>query len=99
MTFETEYQLQEFREVQEQYFDEDGVTYTSIHQSIMEQMLKLINQLELEIKGKSDTDLDQLFRGAISHALLGNDEGDKLSKETFDLIVDATVEASKEKSQ
>jgi hypothetical protein len=51
MDFETEYQLQEFREIQNQYFDEEGKNYPAGINStyIMEQMLKLINQLEKEI--------------------------------------------------
>jgi len=53
MTFETEYQILEFRKIQDQYFDEKGEAYTpasSIDKNIKEQMLKLINQMETEIK-------------------------------------------------
>jgi len=53
MDFETEYQLEEFREIQKQYFDEEGKLYGGLRcaqlSSIMERMLKLINQMESEI--------------------------------------------------
>jgi hypothetical protein len=56
MTFETEYQLQQFREVEAEYFSPDGQTYPATIPSnlrnIMVRMLKLINQLEKEGKGK-----------------------------------------------
>lgn len=48
--FETEYQLQEFREIQKDHFDEDGKAFRnviSVH--LCERMLKLINQLESEL--------------------------------------------------
>lgn len=57
MTFETEYQLQEFRELQSNYFDEDGKAYTGtiFNLEMCERMLKLINQLESEIQsGNND---------------------------------------------
>lgn len=55
MTFETEYQLQEFRKIQKQYFDEEGTLWGGLSsfckpmKSIAESMLKLINQLEKEL--------------------------------------------------
>lgn len=53
MTFETEYQLQEFREIQQQYFADNGKLWGGLQcanlSSIMSQMLTLINQLESEI--------------------------------------------------
>lgn len=54
MNFETEYQLQEFREIQGQYFDELGKAYTGtiFNLDTAERMLKLINQLEIELKTK-----------------------------------------------
>ncbi len=47
MTFEQEYKLEQFREIQNQYFDEEGKCYQGIYIStaIMEQMLDLINEL------------------------------------------------------
>jgi len=49
-TYEAEYQLQEFRDVQKEHFDEDGKCWTGNHPAnhiyIMEQMLNLINILE-----------------------------------------------------
>lgn len=50
--FETEYQLQEFREIQGQHFDKYNTHYTGVTVSrhTAEQMLKLINQMEIEIK-------------------------------------------------
>lgn len=54
MTFETEYQLQQFNEIKEQYFDENDKLWAGLNcaplESIMEQMLRLINQMETEIK-------------------------------------------------
>lgn len=49
--FETEYQLQEFRELQPSYFDKDGKAYTGtiFDLNMAERMLKLINQLESKI--------------------------------------------------
>ena len=53
MDFETEYQLQEFREIQNQYFTKEGKLWGGLHcanlSSIMERMLKLIDQMETEI--------------------------------------------------
>jgi len=50
-TFETEYQLQEWREIESQHFDSDGNAYTGqvMSRSTQEQMLKLINQLDSEL--------------------------------------------------
>lgn len=50
-SFETEYQLREFREVQPQYFDQDGKAYTGsiFNLDMAESMIRLINQLEAEI--------------------------------------------------
>lgn len=50
-TFETEYQLQEWREIESQHFDSDGKAYSGQNMSTTtkEQMLKLINQLDSEL--------------------------------------------------
>jgi hypothetical protein len=50
--FETVYQLQEFRSIEKEYFNEKGELYRNIKVTprIMEMMLKLINQLEKEIQ-------------------------------------------------
>jgi len=50
LDFETEYQLNEFREIQSEHFDEFGKVFTN-HTSpnLCEQMLKLINQLEIAL--------------------------------------------------
>ena len=55
MTFETEYMLQEFREMQSEHFDENGKVYAGLGSQhwLAERMLKLINQLEKEIKNKT----------------------------------------------
>jgi hypothetical protein len=51
MTFETQYQLEEFRAMQPELFDESGKAYRSVYAyGNMEDMLKLINQMEIEIK-------------------------------------------------
>jgi hypothetical protein len=51
MTFETEYQLKEFREIQSQHFDSDGKIFSGNGREhyLAEKMLKLINQFEYEI--------------------------------------------------
>jgi hypothetical protein len=50
--FEAAYALQAFREIQDQLFDADGKQYTGVGVSTgnTEQMLRLINLLEAEIK-------------------------------------------------
>ena len=47
MNFEQTYQLEQFREVQDQYFDKNDKCYTGVNLSpvIMECMLNLINIL------------------------------------------------------
>ena len=51
MTFETEYQLKEFREIQGEHFDSEGKVYAGLgnQHRLAEKMLKLINLLEAEI--------------------------------------------------
>lgn len=51
ITFETEYQLQEWRNVESQHFDCDGNAFTGQQMALntQEQMLRLINQLETEL--------------------------------------------------
>lgn len=53
-TFETEYQLQEWRKIELQHFDSDGFAYAGqvMSRSTQEQMLKLINQLDSELSMK-----------------------------------------------
>jgi hypothetical protein len=50
MQFETEYQLQQFRDIQGEHFDSDGKIFAGNgrEHSLAEQMLKLIDQLERE---------------------------------------------------
>jgi len=54
MTFETDYNLYQFRKIQNQYFWEDNTCQEAIvpanMKNIMEQMLLLINQMEIEIE-------------------------------------------------
>lgn len=51
MTFDTEYMLEEFRATQHELFDSDGKSYRSVWMhSAADDMLKLINALEQEIK-------------------------------------------------
>lgn len=47
MEFELQYELDEFREIQDQYFDEDGKCYNRhiLSTDIAEKMLNLINNL------------------------------------------------------
>ena len=53
MNFDTEYALEQFREIQDQYFDKDGKLWGGLHcanlSGIMTQMLALINRLEIEM--------------------------------------------------
>ena len=46
--FETSYQLEEFRAIQPELFDAGGKSYRNSYYE--EQMLRLINQMEYEIK-------------------------------------------------
>jgi hypothetical protein len=50
MTFETSYLLEEFRAIQPELFDAGGSLIYPRHPLVMEDMLKLINQMEYEIK-------------------------------------------------
>lgn len=51
MTFDTEYELQQFRDVQSEYFDEEDKVYPNVNsQHACNRMLKLINSLESELK-------------------------------------------------
>lgn len=51
-TFETEYQLQEWRKIESEHFDSNGNAYTgqTMDRSTQEQMRTLINQLDSELK-------------------------------------------------
>jgi len=71
MEFETKYQLEQFREVQDQYFTEEGKLWGGLHcanmSSIMRQMLLLIDQMETDLvkrdlAEKHDTSLDHAFK-------------------------------------
>jgi len=74
MNFETQWQLDEFREVKDQYFDENNKLWGGLQcanmTSIMSQMLKLIDQLvnevgtfEYEMKGlKEDLSHADVYR-------------------------------------
>jgi hypothetical protein len=50
--FETQYQLEQFREIEGQYFDEYNIHYagTQMDRNCAQKMLNLINQMEYEIK-------------------------------------------------
>jgi hypothetical protein len=51
MNFETSYLLEEFRAIQPELFDGSGKAYRSVYAyENMEDMLKLINQMEQEIR-------------------------------------------------
>lgn len=51
INFDAKYILQEFRELQKDYFDEDGGAYkNSMSTDFCELMLTLINTLELQVK-------------------------------------------------
>ncbi len=69
MDFETEYQLKMFREIQNQYFDEEGNLWGGLQTcnmtNIMGTMFRLINQMEVELikndLSDDDKSLDQVF--------------------------------------
>jgi hypothetical protein len=62
LDFETEYQLQEFRDIQKDHFDKDGKAFQSvISVHLCERMLKLINQLEIELQ-TGESEPDRIFR-------------------------------------
>lgn len=52
MNFDTEWNLQEFREEQKELFDNNGKRYkgVSLSNETAEAMLKIINDMEMEIK-------------------------------------------------
>jgi hypothetical protein len=52
LSFDVEYELEQFREIERDHFDDDGKAYRhliSVH--LCERMLKLINLMEAELKG------------------------------------------------
>ena len=51
ITFETEYQLNQWREIKPQHFDSEDKAYTGqiMSRDTQEQMLRLINQLDCEL--------------------------------------------------
>lgn len=51
ITSETEYQLQEWKRIESQHFDSEGKAYagTTMSRDTQERMLKLINQLIVEL--------------------------------------------------
>ena len=49
ISFETEYQLEEFRKIEEEYFNEKETYGVGLPKSIMNRMRNLINQMEKEI--------------------------------------------------
>lgn len=60
MDFDLEYKLQQFREVEKDYFDENNERYsTKIGKESSEMMLQLINELECAL-AKAETDIRQL---------------------------------------
>lgn len=66
MTFETQWQLDNFREIKDQYFDKDEKLWTGLIgvgdlHYIMEQMLKLIGQLTIEV-GELEYNNKQLLK-------------------------------------
>lgn len=63
MNFETEHQLKEFRAIQPELFDEYGKRYTGVlisHRQA-EQMLKLIDQMEIEIIDLQNKTADAIY--------------------------------------
>lgn len=52
ISFETEYQLEEFRKIEGEYFNEKGTYGVGLPKSIMNRMRNLINQMEKDINNK-----------------------------------------------
>ena len=53
ISFDTEYELEQFRAIEKDHFDDNGKAYTLyISTHLCERMLKLINQLQTELKNK-----------------------------------------------
>lgn len=67
MEFDLEYKLQQFREVEKDYFDENNERYsTKIGKESSEMMLQLINELECAL-GKAETEIRQLTIPVVSN--------------------------------
>lgn len=62
VSFETEYRLEQFKSVQGQYFDKYNVHFTDykMDATMAESMLKLIDQMALEIKKYAQFTNDEL---------------------------------------
>lgn len=78
--FDLEYDLNSFREIQDQYFDENQKCWLGMHPGnhtiIMEKMLNLIDALENEIKG-----LEYEYLDAYNHACEYQERAHKAEKE------------------
>lgn len=80
MEFDLEYKLQQFREVEREYFDENGERYTRtpIGKESSEMMLQLINELSGAM-AKAETELRQLTIPVVSGSYVafcdGADDG------------------------
>ena len=74
-TFETEYQLKEWREIEPQHFDSEGRAYTGTQmaRSTQEQMLKLINQLESELQDNDEKKVMDQMNGMCVESLPPHD--------------------------
>lgn len=75
MEFELQYELDEFKEIQEQYFDEDGKCYTGINIStdIMEKMLKLIDNLSERVNELEPVIKQQIKKSLPIHGVTINE--------------------------
>lgn len=88
MTFETEYLLQEFRDIQDQHFDDDGKAFTGTYVStgIMERMLNLINQLEKELNNHQaiikmvNDNMEKISGGELDHVSLSHNQCQKIKE-------------------
>ena len=72
MNFEQEYQLEQFREVQDQYFDEDGKCYNRhiLSTDIAEKMLNLIDKLSERVNALEPVIEQQIKKSLPIHGVV-----------------------------
>jgi len=94
MTFETQYQLDEFREVKDQYFDEDNKIWGGLNCSpvstMMTRMLNLIDQLTVEVTGLEyeKKELEWMYQQACNAAGANEQRARKCESEIRQILND-----------
>jgi hypothetical protein len=86
MEFELQYELDQFKDVQEQYFDEDNKCYTGINLSadIMEKMLSLIDNLSERVNELEPVIKQQIKKSLPIHGVV--DSSVTISKQEYDVL-------------